>query len=142
MTKEPPQTRKWVSDKFLSDYYQVSRVTIWRWAKIGKLPAPEIVPTILQPSLISVAAPEALSRRRRKRFSFIGSIPSGSRRQRAVYIHVATLVSASFVVSASQRFDRREQTTLEHESTHEFARAEIVNVFADHDLGRVQDVPW
>jgi len=35
------QTRKWVSDTFLSDYYQVSRATIWRWAKIGKLPPPE-----------------------------------------------------------------------------------------------------
>jgi predicted DNA-binding transcriptional regulator AlpA len=33
--------RKWVSDKFLSDYYQVSRVTIWNWAKSGKLPPPQ-----------------------------------------------------------------------------------------------------
>ncbi len=32
---------KWVSDKFLSDYYQVSRVTIWRWVKVGKLPPPQ-----------------------------------------------------------------------------------------------------
>lgn len=36
-----PQTRKWVSDTFLSDYYEVSRATIWRWTKIGKLPQPE-----------------------------------------------------------------------------------------------------
>jgi len=32
---------KWVTDKFLSEYYQVSRVTIWRWVKIGRLPAPQ-----------------------------------------------------------------------------------------------------
>lgn len=32
---------KWVNDKFLSSYFQVSRVTIWRWVKIGKLPAPQ-----------------------------------------------------------------------------------------------------
>lgn len=36
-----PQTRKWVSDLFLSDYFEVSRATIWRWAKIGKLPQPK-----------------------------------------------------------------------------------------------------
>ena len=33
--------RKWVSDKTLAEYYEVSRATIWRWVKIGKLPAPE-----------------------------------------------------------------------------------------------------
>jgi len=32
---------KWVTDRFLSEYFQVSRVTIWRWVKIGKLPAPQ-----------------------------------------------------------------------------------------------------
>ena len=37
-TDRPP---KWVSDKFLAEHYQVSRATIWRWARIGKLPAPE-----------------------------------------------------------------------------------------------------
>lgn len=41
MSKEHPQTRKWVSDKFLADYYEVSRFTIWKWAKNGRLPAPE-----------------------------------------------------------------------------------------------------
>lgn len=41
MSKEHPQTRRWVNDKFLSDYYQVSRVTIWAWAKSGRLPPPE-----------------------------------------------------------------------------------------------------
>jgi predicted DNA-binding transcriptional regulator AlpA len=40
MSKEHPATRKWVSDRFLSDRYEVSRATIWRWAKIGKLPPP------------------------------------------------------------------------------------------------------
>ena len=41
MSKEHPQTRKWVSDKSLAEYYEVSRATIWRWVKIGRLPPPE-----------------------------------------------------------------------------------------------------
>jgi predicted DNA-binding transcriptional regulator AlpA len=32
---------KWVTDRYLSEYYSVSRVSIWRWVKIGKLPAPQ-----------------------------------------------------------------------------------------------------
>ena len=41
MSKEHPATRKWVSDRFLADRYGVSRQTIWRWARIGKLPHPQ-----------------------------------------------------------------------------------------------------
>jgi len=41
MSKDLPHTRKWVSDKFLADYFGVSRCTIWRWTKSGKLPPPE-----------------------------------------------------------------------------------------------------
>ncbi|MCP5131856.1 MAG: transcriptional regulator [Pseudomonadales bacterium] len=41
MSLEHSQIRRWVTDKFLSDYYQVSRVTIWAWAKSGRLPPPE-----------------------------------------------------------------------------------------------------
>jgi len=33
--------RKLVSDKTLAEYYEVSRCTIWRWVKIGKLPPPQ-----------------------------------------------------------------------------------------------------
>jgi prophage regulatory protein len=33
--------RRWVSDRTLAEYYEVSRATIWRWVKIGKLPAPQ-----------------------------------------------------------------------------------------------------
>lgn len=33
--------KKWASDQFLADYFEVSRCTIWRWVKIGKLPPPE-----------------------------------------------------------------------------------------------------
>ena len=33
--------RRWVSDKFLAEYYEVSRITIWNWARAGKLPAPK-----------------------------------------------------------------------------------------------------
>ncbi|WOJ95795.1 hypothetical protein R0137_11130 [Congregibacter brevis] len=40
MSQQQPYSRKWVSDRFLSDRYEVSRQTIWRWAKIGKLPSP------------------------------------------------------------------------------------------------------
>ena len=36
-----PAARRWVSDKFLADYYEVSRCTVWRWVKTGKLPPPE-----------------------------------------------------------------------------------------------------
>lgn len=32
---------KWVSDQWLADYYSVSRCTVWRWSKIGKLPQPQ-----------------------------------------------------------------------------------------------------
>jgi len=32
---------KWVTDKYLSEYFQVSRVTVWRWVRIGRLPAPQ-----------------------------------------------------------------------------------------------------
>ncbi len=38
-TSELP-IRKWVTDKYLSEYYGVSRMTIWRWSRNGKLPAP------------------------------------------------------------------------------------------------------
>ena len=41
MRKELPATRKWVSDRTRAEHYEVSRVTIWRWEKIGKLPAPQ-----------------------------------------------------------------------------------------------------
>jgi predicted DNA-binding transcriptional regulator AlpA len=40
-SSNPTQTRKWVSDKFLSDWYGVSRITIWRWTKSGRLPSPQ-----------------------------------------------------------------------------------------------------
>ena len=33
--------KKWASDQWLADYYEVSRCTIWRWTKIGKLPPPQ-----------------------------------------------------------------------------------------------------
>ena len=33
--------KKWASDQFLAEYFEVSRCTIWRWVKIGKLPPPE-----------------------------------------------------------------------------------------------------
>lgn len=41
--KNRPHTppKKWASDQYLADYYEVSRCTIWRWVKLGKLPAPE-----------------------------------------------------------------------------------------------------
>lgn len=41
MSKSAPPARKWVTDLFLADRYSVSRATIWRWAKIGKLPPPQ-----------------------------------------------------------------------------------------------------
>jgi predicted DNA-binding transcriptional regulator AlpA len=41
MSTKTPQTRRWVTDKYLADYFSVSRVTIWAWAKTGRLPAPE-----------------------------------------------------------------------------------------------------
>lgn len=41
MPTPQPQTRRWVNDKFLSDYFQVSRITIWAWAKSGRLPQPK-----------------------------------------------------------------------------------------------------
>lgn len=43
MAHELPHTRKWVSDKTLAAYYEVSRCTIWRWVKAGKLIPPERV---------------------------------------------------------------------------------------------------
>ena len=33
--------RRWASDKELANYFGVSRDTIWRWARTGKIPAPE-----------------------------------------------------------------------------------------------------
>ena len=41
MNSEHAITRRWVSDKTLSEYYEVSRCTIWRWVKLGKLPPPK-----------------------------------------------------------------------------------------------------
>jgi predicted DNA-binding transcriptional regulator AlpA len=41
MSREHPATRKWVSAKFLSEYFQVTQVTIWTWAREGKLPPPK-----------------------------------------------------------------------------------------------------
>ena len=31
----------WASDRDLARYFSVSRATIWRWARDGRLPAPE-----------------------------------------------------------------------------------------------------
>lgn len=31
----------WASDTDLAGYFRVSRATIWRWTKIGKLPQPQ-----------------------------------------------------------------------------------------------------
>lgn len=39
-SKKPQVAMKWVSDLALADYFSVSRCTIWRWVKIGKLPPP------------------------------------------------------------------------------------------------------
>ena len=33
--------RKWVSDKFVADYYEISRCSVWRWVKTGKLDPPK-----------------------------------------------------------------------------------------------------
>ena len=41
MKDNSPQALRWVSDQYLSDYFQVSRVTIWAWAKNGRLPPPK-----------------------------------------------------------------------------------------------------
>lgn len=35
----PPTT--WASDTQLAQYFAVSRATIWRWAKEGRLPQPK-----------------------------------------------------------------------------------------------------
>lgn len=32
---------RYVSDAWLAAYYGVSRATIWRWTKAGRLPSPE-----------------------------------------------------------------------------------------------------
>jgi prophage regulatory protein len=32
--------REYISDKFLAERYEVSRNTIWRWARAGRLPKP------------------------------------------------------------------------------------------------------
>lgn len=37
----PAIPRKWASDTDLAEYFSVSRCTVWRWTKIGKLPPPE-----------------------------------------------------------------------------------------------------
>ncbi len=41
MKKEQPATLKWVSAKYLADYFQVTQMTIWTWAREGKLPRPK-----------------------------------------------------------------------------------------------------
>jgi len=41
MKKDPSRPRKWVSDQTLAAYYEVSRHTIWRWVKDGKIPQPK-----------------------------------------------------------------------------------------------------
>jgi len=41
MTTTAPQARRWVTDKYLAEYFQVSRITIWAWAKNGRLPRPK-----------------------------------------------------------------------------------------------------
>lgn len=33
--------RGWASDRELARYFSVSRATIWRWARDGRLPPPE-----------------------------------------------------------------------------------------------------
>lgn len=40
MSKVLPQTRRWVTDRFLAEYFSVSRVTIWAWSKSGRICAP------------------------------------------------------------------------------------------------------
>lgn len=39
--RHQPSIRKWVTDSFLADYFDVDRTTIWRWAKKGLIPPPE-----------------------------------------------------------------------------------------------------
>lgn len=41
MSTKNPAARKWVSDRFLADRYEVTRQTIWRWAREGRLPPPQ-----------------------------------------------------------------------------------------------------
>lgn len=47
MTNQPQPSKsrqttppEFVTDLFLADYYSVSRATVWRWVKEGRLPAP------------------------------------------------------------------------------------------------------
>lgn len=39
MSDKAPPTR-YVSDEWLAEYFSVTRSTIWRWARDGRLPAP------------------------------------------------------------------------------------------------------
>ena len=32
--------RRWVRDKDLAEYFGISRPTVWRWVKAGRLPKP------------------------------------------------------------------------------------------------------
>ncbi len=32
--------RRWVRDKDLAEYFGISRPTVWRWVKAGRLPQP------------------------------------------------------------------------------------------------------
>lgn len=39
MSRQTPN-RKWVTDQFLADYFGVHRLTVWKWAREGKIPQP------------------------------------------------------------------------------------------------------
>jgi len=39
-TVEFKKPKRWVSDRTLADRYEVSRSTVWHWARTGKLPRP------------------------------------------------------------------------------------------------------
>ena len=39
--REQRKIRKWVSAKYLSEYFDVSQVTIWTWTRQGRLPKPK-----------------------------------------------------------------------------------------------------
>jgi len=40
MSNNQTTPRKWVSDRTVAEYFEVSRCTVWRWVKIGRLPPP------------------------------------------------------------------------------------------------------
>ena len=42
MKKDHAPPLKWVSAKYLAGYFQVTQMTIWTWAKNGKLPPEDI----------------------------------------------------------------------------------------------------